>query len=63
MIITYRNPENFDDCIEVYFDIDTSDFASRWKNELKKLLSNKEHLEKNYCFMGFTESPRNIDYL
>ena len=63
MIITYRNPENFDDCIEVYFDIDTSDFASRWKNELKKLLSNKAHLEKNYCFMGFTESPRNIDYL
>ena len=63
MIITYRNPENFDDCIDVHFDIDTSDFGHRWKNELKKLLSNKAHLEKNYCFMGFTESPRDIDFL
>ena len=63
MIITYRNPENFQDCIDVHFDIDTCDFASRWKDQLKKLLSNKAHLEKNYCFMGFTESPRNIDFL
>lgn len=63
MIITYRNPENFQDCIDVHFDIDTCDFASRWKAQLKKLLSNKSHLEKNYCFMGFTESPRDIDFL
>ena len=63
MIITYRNPENFEDCIDVHFDIDPSDFASRWKYQLKNLLSNKAHLEKNYCFMGFSESPRNIDFL
>tara|TARA_B100001057_G_scaffold392920_1_gene401691 strand:- start:6822 stop:7961 length:1140 start_codon:yes stop_codon:yes gene_type:complete len=63
MIITYRNPENFQDCIDVHFDIDTCDFASRWKDQLKKLLSNSSHLEKNYCFMGFTESPRDIDFL
>ena len=40
MIITYRNPENFEDCIDVHFDIDPSDFASRWKSQLKNLLVN-----------------------
>ena len=63
MIITYRNPNNFQDYIDVYFDINESDFTKRWSNELKKLLKNKFHLEKNYCFMGFSESPRNIDFL
>ena len=63
MIITYRNPENYSDCIDVYFDIQQNDFCLRWKHELKNLLSNKFHLEKNYCFMGFTQSPRDIDFL
>jgi len=63
MIITYRNPQNFLDCIDVHFDILPSEFTSRWQTELKKLLTKNYHLEKNYCFMGFTDSPRNIDFL
>ena len=49
MIITYRNPENFEDCIDVHFDIDPSDFASRWKYQLKNLLSNSHN--KKYKIM------------
>lgn len=64
MIITYRNPKNFDDTIDVYFDILKNNFTDRWKKELKNLLQKNYHLEKNYCFMGFVDNnPRNIDYL
>lgn len=64
MIITYRNPQNFDDTIDVYFDIAKNNFTDRWKQELKNLLTQNYHLEKNYCFMGFVENnPRDIDFL
>lgn len=63
MIITYRNPLNIADTIDVYFDIESNNFTDRWKHELKNLLEKNFHLEKNYCFLGFKDSPRNIDYL
>ena len=63
MIITYRNPLDLNDTIDVHFALYNSDFHNRWKQELKKLLTDKYHLEKNYCFMGFVESPRNVEYL
>jgi len=64
MIITYRNPKNFHDTIDVHFDIPQNEFTNRWKQELKNLLQHNYHLEKNYCFMGFVENnPRNIDFL
>lgn len=63
MIITYRNPQDLNDTIEVYFNLENNILIDRWKYELKNLLKQKFHLEKNYCFMGFSESPRNIDYL
>lgn len=63
MIITYRNPIDLDDTIDVHFALYNSDFHTRWKDELKKLLTQNYHLEKNYCFMGFVDTPRNVEYL
>lgn len=65
MIITYRNPKNFDKTVDVYFNIEQNEFTDRWKQELKDLLVQNYHLEKNYCFMGFVfeSNPRNVDFL
>jgi len=63
MIITYRNPQDHQDQIDLYFNIINNDFGSRWKTQLKNLLAQNYHLEKNYCFMGFPDSPRNVEYL
>ena len=63
MIITYRNPQDLNDTLDVHFDIVENDFTTRWKNELKNIIHKNYHLEKNYCFMGFVDSPRDIDYL
>ena len=35
----------------------------RWVKALKKNLEDKLVLEKNYCFIGFVDSKRNIDFL
>ena len=64
MIITYRNPLDIKDTIDVYFTMYKNDFTERWKQELKILLEKDYHLEKNYCFMGFVDNnPRDVDYL
>ena len=63
MIITYRNPGDKNDTIDVHFDIEKNYFTDKWIVELKNLLQQNYHLEKNYCFMGFASSPRNVDFL
>ena len=63
MIITYRNPGDKNDKIDVHFDIEKNYFTDKWIVELKNLLQQNYHLEKNYCFMGFASSPRNVDFL
>ena len=35
----------------------------RWVEALKKNLKNKLVLEKNFCFLGFANSKRNLKYL
>ncbi len=63
MKITYRNPLDLTDTLDVYFATYSNPFYKRWEEQLVKLIKEDYHLEKNYCFMGFVDSPRNINYL
>jgi len=38
-------------------------FVQRWLEEFKGILRNKLVLEKNYCFLGFADSKRNLQFL
>ena len=38
-------------------------FVRRWAEEFKTILKNKLILEKNYCFLGFADSLRTLDFL
>jgi hypothetical protein len=38
-------------------------FVQRWLEEFKGILQNKLILEKNYCFIGFADSKRNLQFL
>jgi hypothetical protein len=38
-------------------------FVQRWLEEFKGILRNKLILEKNYCFIGFADSKRNLQFL
>lgn len=52
-----------DEILSVYIDVYDSSLARKWLAALKELIVNEYHLEKNYCFFGFVNSPRNAEYM
>ena len=61
--IVLRNPEDKTDTLSYFIDIEATYFNLRWLDALKKNLKNNLHLEKNYCWLGWADSPRNAEYL
>jgi len=61
--IVLRNPENKEDKLSYFIDVEANDFNQRWLELLKQNLKNNLHLEKNYCWLGWADSPRNAEYL
>lgn len=59
--IDLRNNSN--QLLTVYIDVVDNSLARRWLTALNQLLCDNYHLEKNYCFMGFSQSLRNGWYL
>lgn len=52
-----------DRVLRLYIDIYDSSLGHKWLKALNHLLINSYHLEKNYCWFGFVESPRNAEFL
>ncbi len=63
IIVTLRNPLDYSDTLKYYIIPNDSLLASDWVIALKELLSNNYMLEKNFCFMGFPNTARNLDLL
>ncbi len=61
--IVLRNPKDKKDTLSYFIDVEATDFNLRWLDALKQNIKNNLHLEKNYCWMGFADSPRDVDYL
>ena len=49
--------------LTVYINVYDNSLSRRWLAALNNLIANNYHLEKNYCFLGFAEGPRNGSYL
>lgn len=49
--------------LPVHFDVYDNSLSRKWLTAFNDLLDNNYHLEKNYCFFGFPDSPRNLDFL
>lgn len=47
----------------VYVDVYDNSLSRKWLTALNNILDQGLHLEKNYCFLGFADSPRNGEYL
>jgi len=52
-----------DNTFEVYIDIYDNRLSRKWLLALNALLKDNYHLEKNYCWFGFADGPRNGPYL
>jgi hypothetical protein len=61
--VVLRNPLDYKDQIDYNIIPHDNELARDWINALKNLLQNKNLLEKNFCFMGFPNTPRNLEYL
>jgi len=55
-----RGPDGF---LPVYFDVHDNSLSRKWLGAFNSILENNLHLEKNYCFFGFPDSERNLDFL
>lgn len=49
--------------LTVYIDVYNNSLAHKWLASLNHLIDNKYHLEKNYCWLGWTESDRSVEYI
>jgi hypothetical protein len=61
--VTLRNPTNYSDQLTYTIIPHDNILAQDWIVALKELLKSRNLLEKNYCFMGFPKTARNLDYL
>jgi len=61
--IVLRNPLDYNDKIDYNIIPHDNELANDWIVALEELLQNKNLLEKNFCFMGFPDTARNLNYL
>jgi hypothetical protein len=47
----------------VYIDVADNSLSRKWLEALNNIIQRDLHLEKNYCWLGWTESARNAEYL
>jgi len=51
------------DTLTLYIDVTDNSLSRKWLAALNKILHNNLHLEKNYCWLGWTESKRDAEYI
>ena len=49
--------------LTVYVDVWENSLSKKWLAALNQLIVDNYHLEKNYCFLGFPDGPRNGNYM
>ena len=61
--VTLRNPLDHSDQLTYTITVSDNAIAQDWLQALKEILVNGNLLEKNFCFLGFPETARNMEYL
>lgn len=49
--------------LPVFINVENSSLGRKWLTALNHLLANNYHLEKNYCWMGWSNSSRDPEYI
>ena len=47
----------------IFIDVWDNNLSKKWLASLNHLLTNGYHLEKNYCFFGFADGPRDGEFI
>jgi len=51
------------DTLKLFIDVEDNSLSRKWLAALNVIIQNNLHLEKNYCWLGWTESERNAEYI
>jgi hypothetical protein len=51
------------DNLTLYIDVTDNSLSRKWLAALNNIIRNDLHLEKNYCWLGWTESERTAEYI
>ena len=51
------------DTLTLYIDVADNSLSRKWLAALNNIIRDDLHLEKNYCWLGWTESRRNAEYI
>jgi len=63
VIVTVRNPVTKIDYLPLYVEPNNTELAHDWQLALTRELQKKRPIEKNYCWHGWPDSQRNLNYL
>ena len=61
--VVLRNPLAKNEYLDYEIQVHDNQLGKDWVSALKKLLHENKFLEKNFCFMGFPKTARNLGYL
>lgn len=63
LVLTLQNPVNKKDTLDLRINLKNTTIASAWYNHCIKCLKQKLHIEKNFCWLGWPDTNRNVDFL
>ena len=61
--VTLRNPLDKQDTLDYVIDVNDTALGNLWYTALQDVLRRNLYLEKNFCFLGFPDSSRTLDYI
>jgi hypothetical protein len=59
--IDLRNKHN--QLLTLYIDVEDNSLSRKWLSALDHLIKHDYHLEKNYCWLGWAQGDRTLDYI
>ena len=63
VIVTLRNPLDKTDTIDYIINVYEHEMAQHWFTALKEIVVQNKYLEKNFCFLGFPDSQRDLNFI
>jgi hypothetical protein len=61
VVVTLRNQHG--NMLPVIINVYNNSLSRKWLHALNRLIHDQYHLEKNYCFLGFAQGSRSLEYL
>ena len=61
--VTLQNPLDKTDTLDYVINVYDTPMGLRWFTALQDVLQRNLYLEKNFCFLGFPDTPRDLNYI